>query len=646
MSSRTAGALVVVLLFAPSSWAQTYSLSFSKRADRMTWRPSFPSWNFTTPVTLSAAGDSTAQLRLSASASLNSTLDKRNGRNIWSESASIRSSVLYPILGPKASVGINANMSSNSVGAGRQKTRSQTFSFRFEYRPLTGGGGLFENLRFDVIPGLITARRASPVNPDSLIEETGLQYTGSMNTSPSFDVAGRKLNTNLSVRKTDNTLENSKSRTESVRMSGTYTLPGEARASLSLSESRSQTGVTRSVIDTADTAVVAELSERRSTSASSSISFKVLGFDVKSNQSWSEGLNTNTANGDEDPRNRFFARDRETESWNLRGDVRGRLTESLVASVRGAWKATDDRRLPVSLGSPTQCRFEWVDGQCRDPTDDREDRDLEIGGSLDWQLDEGHQLQVSGSTRMNRVDNPGAPEQDRDSYSQVGSLTYRGTRSSGLRYNVTLSSSFTHRINLHVSRSANNTRNRDLRLSTSTSYERLATTVSHSFEISARRTIFDFDREVNRKAIDRRSNIRRGWSMRHRLQRSLFKTLQVNTTYAYKADDLGTYLVEDGSQIVEEDNADHSIQGGMSYRPNNAVSLGASYNYRLDRQWDLSYTRDGAERDLARRNAHRNLSLTFDYKPTGYTGIGVRYSRAIQRSGTFDSLTANLSRSF
>ena len=622
-----------VLLATATAWGQNYSLSFSKRSDRLSWRPTFPSWNFSTPVTLSTAGDSTSMLRLNASMSLSAILDQRDGRNNWTETASIRTSVLYPILGPRASMGITASMSSRNATLLNQKTRSQTINFRFQYQPLSGTDGIFEDLRFDVVPGVITAQRANPVNPDSVIQETGLQYTGSMRTSPDFTLFGERLTTSLSLGKTDNTLETNKSRSENLRASSAYTFPGDVRTNLSFSESRSETGVTRSSADTAK----AELSKRRNRSLSASLTTKIHGFNVRSSQSWSEGLNTNTANTDNDPRNRFYARDRESERWNLSGSVDGRIAEQLTGSMRLSWAATDERRLPVSL--PTG-------GVFRDPTDDREDRNLQVGGSLDWQPIEGHSLQISASARMNRINNPGASVQDRDSHNQVASLTYRGRRDGGMRYDVSLSSSRSHRVNLDATRSGDNQRSSELRLSTNTSYSRMAAQLSHNFEISARRSIFDFDRRINTRIVNRRSNIRRGWSMRHTIRRSLFETLQLNTTYSYSADDFGTLLVGNGSQIVEQDNNDHRISLAMNYRPNAATSFGVNYSYRLDRRWSFFYARDSIDRELSFRNAHRNLAVNMQYKPTGYTGLTARASRSHQRSGTFDDLSLTISRTF
>ena len=41
--------------------------------------------------------------------------------------------------------------------------------------------------------------------------------------------------------------------------------------------------------------------------------------------------------------------------------------------------------------------------------------------------------------------------------------------------------------------------------------------------------------------------------------------LSLNTRYEYKADDFGTLIAENGAQIVEEENAKHAIQFGMTY---------------------------------------------------------------------------------
>ena len=628
-------AVLVVVTGPPEGWGQSYSLRFSGTRDRMVWTPTFPGWRFSTPVTLAAAGDTTAQLSMNASASLTSQLDRRG--HVWQESAGIRTSVTYPILGPRASIGVNASMRSRNAGLQRQRTRSQSFGFRFGYQPLAGSEGVFRNLRFNVVPGVISARRASPVNPDSLIEESGLQYTGSMNTSPAFEVGGRKLTTNLSLSKTDNTLEINKSRSESLRMSAGYTLPGDVRTGFSLGESRSQAGVSRPVFDGSKASVAAELAERRNTSLSSSLSFKLLGFDMRGNQSWSKGLNTNTANAEEDVGNRFYARDRKNEKWDLSGNASGRLSETLVGSLKLGWSTNDERRLPVTLSSGASFR---------DPTDDRENQNLDLGGSLNWQLDKEHTINLSASTRMNRSDNPGAPHQDRDLFNRNLSLSLRGARPSGLRYNSSLSSNLSRRVNLDASRAAANQRNLNIRLSMGTNYERHELQVSHTFQISARRTIFDFDRQLSPDAVDRRSEIHRSWGMTHKVQRSLLNSLSLSTSYSYKADDSGTLLTEEDAQIVEGENSDHSANFNMSYRPAEGASISMSYSVRLRRQWRVLYGRDEVERDRVARHPHETLRLNLNYQPAGQTGLTSSFSRSRQRSGTFDRMNLKLTRSF
>jgi hypothetical protein len=79
--------------------------------------------NWAFPVALSSGADS---MRISLSTDLGYTLDQRDGLNVWQDNASVRSSVNYPILGPRASVGIQASASSRSSTLQKQKIRSQT----------------------------------------------------------------------------------------------------------------------------------------------------------------------------------------------------------------------------------------------------------------------------------------------------------------------------------------------------------------------------------------------------------------------------------------------------------------------------------------------------------------------------------------
>ena len=267
-----------------------------------------------------------------------------------------------------------------------------------------------------------------------------------------------------------------------------------------------------------------------------------------------------------------------------------------------------------------------------------------MNGSLDWPLAENHSLNLSGQSRSIRDDHLAAPELDRDTFSSTVSIKYSGKRASGISVDVSLNSNFSHRVSLDATRSSNNARNRDLGLDISTRYERLGTTLSHRFGVSAKRVIFDFDEQVNLLASDRRSNIRRAWSMNHSLRRKFFTALSGNFTYSYNADDFGTLLSENGAQIVNEENTDHSIRFGFTFSPNADFSLGANYSYRLDRQWELLYRNRQAERSLARQNRHRNLSLNLRYAPSSLTALTTRFSRAKQRSGTFDTFTVDLSR--
>ena len=128
-------ALSAALIQVEAGWGQLYSLQFTSRSKRMTWTSTIPSWSYTAPVALSASYDSTSMLRISASGSLTATLSERRAGDAWTENGAVRTSVNYPILGPKASVGITASMTSRNASLISQKIRNQTYSFRFQYRP-------------------------------------------------------------------------------------------------------------------------------------------------------------------------------------------------------------------------------------------------------------------------------------------------------------------------------------------------------------------------------------------------------------------------------------------------------------------------------------------------------------------------------
>jgi len=174
-------AVVAALALWQPAGGESYSLKFSKSSERLSWTPTFPSWNWAFPVALSSRKDS---LRVSASASLSYALDQREGLNAWQDNASIRSSVNYPVLGPRASIGIQASASSRSATLQKQKLRNQSYGFRFQYDPFREGEGPFRNLSVNVTPAAITARRASRAKIDSTIEEKGVEYNASLRVSP------------------------------------------------------------------------------------------------------------------------------------------------------------------------------------------------------------------------------------------------------------------------------------------------------------------------------------------------------------------------------------------------------------------------------------------------------------------------------
>jgi len=641
------GLISAALLVANPSPAagQQYSLSFNKSSTRMTWGHRLPSWSYAVPVRLSASGDSAAMLRVSTSASMRFILDERQERKTWQDNASVSASVNYPILGPKASIGIGANMSTRNATLQQQKIRNQSFNYRFQYSPLQEGR--FKSLRVNVTPGLITASRASRANLDSTIEEQGIQYSASLRVSPDVKLAGRKLSNSISMGKRDNTLKNNKNRSENLNMSLGYTLPKDVRTNISMSESRSQVGVTVRL----DTAVTAALSESRNTSLSSSMDFKLGRFDLKNRASYRENLRTNTTSASLYADNRYLGTDRESRDWKLETSASGKLTERLVGRFSVRYNSGEEGFLPIEaeiddLQKLPDRLVREEDGRWRDPSSDLSTQDFFVNGSLDWQLAEQHSLKLAAWVEIKQAENPGAPEQDRDTYSNNASLSYDGTLASGIRLNIALKNGFHHRVNLHATRSSDNSRNRDIGLDVNTRYERLGISFSHKFGISAKRTIYDFDRQLTPGTGERtgRSNIRRGWSMVHSLRRRFFEHLQLNTRYSYRADDFGELTVESQKQVVREDNSDHNVSFGMSYSPSSTLTTSVNYTYRLDRQWEHQYANYQEERIRNRRNRHQNLGLSVSYNPSSVTRLTMRGSRSRQRSGTFDSFNVSYSR--
>ena len=635
---------------------QKYSLNFSRSSTRTQWSHRLPSWQYRVPVRLAATGDTTSQLSISTSASMRFTLDSRNDLKTWQDNASLGSTVNYPILGPKATIGIGANMSLRSSTLQKQKLRNQTFNFRFQYKPIDEGR--FDDLTVNVTPGLITKTRDSRANLDSTIEETGVQYNASLRVSPDIKIAGKKLGNSLSFSKRDNTLKNNKDRSESFSSNMSYTLPGGVRTSVSFSESRSEVGITRSVVGEReeegvvlrDTSIAAEISQSRNTSLSSNINFDIGRFKLRSNASFGQNRRTNTASAQQDPGNRYFGTDRESQSWNWQSEVSGKVVEAVLLSSKVRFESSDQQNLAVRVLDVNQCASHFAttsDGTCRDPSSDRQNGRLFFNTSLTWTLTEDHSFRVSTYADIKRAENPGAPEQNRDTYSNSFTIRYDGSLADDARVNVEVRNSFLHRINMAATRSGDNSRNRDIVLDVGSSYQRLGISISHNFSISAKRTIFDFDRQLNRNTVSRKSNIRRGWSMNHTANRKLLKSLRLNGRYSYSADDFGTLVVENGAQIVEEDNNRHSMGLGLSYSPIRALSMTTNFNFLFDRRWDHEYVenREIRVQDMRRRNRNRSLSFSVNYTPNDNPNqLTLRASQSRQRSGTFDTFNVTYSR--
>ncbi len=620
--------------------AEQYSLSFNKSSTRMSWNHRLPSWSYAAPVRFLAAADSSVKLRMSASASINSVLDERADARNWQDNASVSSSINYPILGPRASIRVGANMSVRSATLTQQKIRNQTLDFGIQSKPLQSGR--FRSLQVDLTPGVVTASRTNRARLDSVFEERGIQYDASLRVQPEISVWGRKLSNSISVGKRDNTLKSNRNRTESYSTSLAYTLPGEVHTSCSLAETRSQVGVPRSVVaaraDSAavglDTSVSIESQRTRNTSASSSLSVRLRGLDLRASGSYRENYRTNTASADDAPDNSFFGKDREHTSWDVETSVSGKPAKSLVGRSSLRYSASDEGFLPVRLADGTVYR---------NASSDLETENLFLNGSLDWKASERHTVKLAAYAEVRTEVNPGAREQDRSTISRSLDLTYDGVTGGQTGISARLERKYLHRINLASSRSADNQRNNDLSLSLSTRYERLGVSASHTFSISARRTIYDFDRQVNESEQSRKSNIRRGWSMVHTARRRVVAGIEANARYSYSADDFGALLVESGAQVVKQDNSDHNISVGVSYSPLTALSIGSSYSYRLGRQWQYDYRLGDEHRYLNRRTENESLSLSADYQPSRSTSLSLRGSRSRQLSGTYDSVSVTYS---
>ena len=378
-----------------------------------------------------------------------------------------------------------------------------------------------------------------------------------------------------------------------------------------------------------------EEQDTRSTSVSSSVSYKVKGVDVRTNATYQENLRTNSASADNAPNNIYFGKDREHRSWGFDTSVSGKPLESLVAKSSLRLGASDEAYLSVRL--PDGAAF-------RNPSADLSTGNVFVNGSLDWQAAPGQSVKAQAYAEVKTETNPGAPEQDQNTVSNSLSVSWDGTTAGQTGIGASLESKTYHRVNLDARLSADNLRNSDLSVKFTTRYRRLGVSASHAFSISARRTIYDFDREVNADPDDRRSNIRRGWSMVHTARRQLVGSLEANGRYMYSADDYGSLLLENGAQVVTQDNADHNGTFGLAYSPTSSLSLTSSYSYGLDRQWQYEYRYQQENRYLNRRSENESLSLSASYKSAKGTSLAMRGSRSRQLSGTYDSINVTYSR--
>ena len=313
------------------------------------------------------------------------TLDDRSSGKSWQDNASGRTSINYPILGPKATIRLGASIRTRNVTLQKLKTFNRSFNFGFSSKPLSSGP--FKSLSANLTPGLITATSASRAKLDSTIEETGIRYNASLRVSPDIEIAGKKLNNSISLSKTDDTLEHNKNRSERMGGNVSYTFPGEVRVGLSMSENRSQQGLTRAVISEEvvgeaalrDTMVSAELSATRGTSLSSNVEFDLGRFKIKNRASYSQNERTNTANAAQDLNNRFFGTDRLSENFSWDASLSGKLVEKLVLNTSVRFKGSDARRLAVRVLNTSRCESHFTrsaDGTCRDPSSDLSDRNF------------------------------------------------------------------------------------------------------------------------------------------------------------------------------------------------------------------------------------------------------------------------------
>ncbi|NKB72202.1 MAG: hypothetical protein GKR89_34420 [Candidatus Latescibacteria bacterium] len=529
MTGLISRSLLVLLALAGAVWGGRYGLNFQHSGERMSWRHQLPSWSYSVPVRLAA--DSTSMLRLSASASLSSILDRRTSGVQWQDQARLSARATYPILGPRASIGLATSFSHRRATLRRQNLANRTFTFNMQYRPLLAGP--FQSLRISVAPGLVTASR---LGVDEVIEEQGVEYSASLAVSPDWSVGGEKVSHTLSLSKRDNTLQANRDRSETLSMGLGYGWPRQVRTSFNFSESRNQQSLSQRLVAGQD-----GLRRTRSRRLGTSLSWRAGGWD------WAHNFNLRWAdlaysvNAVATPENRLFGKDRRDWDWSSAMGLSGRLGAALTTSLKWDYGRRDEYFPAVKEGAGANL-LERRPG--------RLGRDLALRWQFDWQPAEGRTLALGGQAVSKREDNPTQAGQERDFSSLNLHLSYRGRLGRELAATLQLSGRFAHKVNLHAVAAGDNFRSRDLELKVRSNYRRLGVDISHNFAVAAKRTLYDFDRVLSLSEGERRSGIRRVWSTQHTLQRRLGQHLRLNAAYNLRADDDGKLIAEEGVQSL------------------------------------------------------------------------------------------------
>ena len=531
----------------------------------------------------------------------------------------------YPILGPRASIGLATSFSQRRATLRRQNLANRTFTFNMQYRPLPEGA--FQSLRIKVAPGLVTASR---LGQGGAIEEQGVEYSASLSAAPNWSVGGEEVSNTFSLSKRDNTLRANKDRSETLNLGLGYSWPHQVRTSFNFSESRTQQSLSQRLVSGQG-----GLRHTRSRRLGTSLAWQGGGWNISNsfNLRWSALDYSVNALAAVD--NRLFGKNRRDWDWSSATGLSGRFGEAVAASVNWSSGRRDERFAAVAD----------VDGAVLlDRRVGRSGGDMSVRGQLDWQRGEGRNLVLGGQAVLKREDNPNEPRQERDFFSLNVHLSYRGQLGRELAGTIQLSSRFAHKVNLSAATAGDNFRTRDLELKVRTSYQRLGMGISHNFAVAAKRTLYDFDRLLSRTEGERRSGIRRVWSTQHSLQRRFGQRLQLSTAFNLRADDDGKLIGEEGVQLLDGEGLDHSLSCSAAYAEDESWSLKARYRYALARQWRYAFIGGGYRRRLERSSGHRTLSLSLDYHPGREQTVSLSGSQTRQASGAFSRFTVRYRR--